>query len=83
VDILGLILYAVDILGMIWYTVDRKDGPDLIADTLINVTLFVSGLVIGLSSPLIRAIIFESIRHPLRRARLEMGNDHTIKIVAS
>ena len=42
---------------------------------VISMILFVAGLALGAASPLIRAIFIESLRHPLQKTRLEVGQE--------
>ncbi len=51
------------------------------SDAFVNVALLILGVVFALASPLIRTIVRESILHPLKKTRLELGSDH--RIVAS
>jgi len=52
-------------------------------DMLTNLALFTLGALCALIFRPIRAILIEIMLHPLRTTRVEIRNDHSIKIVAS
>ncbi len=49
-------------------------------DLLLNLTLFLFGALVAAASPLIRAIVIDSIRHPLISRRFEVGNKVATKV---
>ncbi len=52
-------------------------------DVFINIVLACLGALLGLASGWVRAIVVESVRHPLKKTRLESGNDGGIKSVTT
>jgi len=51
-------------------------------DVLINLAVFTLGALCALIFQPLRAILLETIIHPLRTARIEIRNDHSIRIAS-